>query len=115
MPPLTSLAKPLNPATWRLLLVVACVLVFCFALHAKMAVYVHGKAQASTSSKMWPNETKSGPPSLTLAARLFWLAFLFPSILLSEALWRYHLSPVKVRQLRLQRYVHRFLRPPPAR
>lgn len=114
MPPLTSPARPLNPVIWRLLLVVACVLVFSFALHAKVAVYEHSGPQASTSSKMWSNGARFESPVLTLAALLPWLAFLLPYILLFEASRRYHLAPVKVLRLPRQRCAHQFRRPPPA-
>jgi len=117
MPPLTSPSKPLNPVCWRLLLLTACVLVFAFALHAKVSVYHQSpQPQTSTSAKLWMNVQKlaSQPPSVSgralwLAAFMVWLLSLRPGLRVAVV----DPTPgiVRARQL----YLQRFLRPPPVR
>jgi hypothetical protein len=117
MPPLTSPDKPLSPACWRLLLLTACVLVFTFALHAKVVVYHQStQPQTSTSTKLWVSVEKmaSQPPSVSgsalwLAAFIVWLLSPRPELRLAVV----DRTPgiVRARQL----YLHRFLRPPPVR
>src|ERR1017187_2092069 len=51
---LTLPEKMLSPVGWRHLLLAACVLVFAFALHAKVSVYQQGThIDTSTSSNLW--------------------------------------------------------------
>jgi hypothetical protein len=117
MPPFTSPDKPLSPSCWRLLLLTACVLVFAFALHAKVAVYHQStQPQTSTSAKLWVNLQKlaSQPPSvrgsaLWLAAFIVWLFSPRPELRLAVV----DRTPAIVRARQL--YLHRFLRPPPVR
>src|SRR5215472_3114277 len=117
MPPLTSLDRPLNPVFWRVLLLLACVLVFSFALHAKVAVYDHGsQPQPSTSSKLWIAGLKPELPSATSLFSLFWFATFLVCLISWRLEQRYHADRVIVaRELRRQQYLHRFLRPPPLR
>lgn len=117
MPPLTSPDKPLSPACWRLLLLTACVLVFAFALHAKVAVYHQStQPQTSTSAKLWVNVEKATLPPLSPGVSALWLAafiiwLLSPRPELRLAVVDRTPGIVRARQL----YLHRFLRPPPVR
>jgi hypothetical protein len=96
-----------------MLLVVACVLVFSFALHAKVAVYQHSQPQASTASKMWTSGAKFEAPALTANLPVLWLLAVVAAMHLSKASWNLSLAPTKAREIRRQQYLHRFLRPPP--
>jgi hypothetical protein len=115
MPPLTAPDKPLSPTCWRLLLLAACVLVFAFALPAKVAVYHQSpQPQTSTSAKLWLNGEKmviqrsfSALPVLCFAPLVFSL-FSRPREARYEVAYRTSV-PVQASQL----YLHRFLRPPP--
>lgn len=117
MPPLTPPDKPLSPVFWRILLLLACVLVFSFALHAKVAIYDHGsQPQPSTSSKLWFTGLRSELPSTTSLASLFGLA----AFLICLNAWQfeqryYAICETVACELRRQQYLHRFLRPPPVR
>jgi len=115
MPPLTSPDKPLNSLFWRLLLLLACVLVFSFALHAKVAVYGHIQPQPSTSSKMWMNGTRFEVPDLTSSAVLLWLAVLSIPLFYRKSAGRFEAAPVALARepSRREQYLRRFLRPPP--
>ena len=117
MPPLTPPDRPLNPVFWRILLLLACVLVFSFALHAKVAVYDHGsQPQPSTSSKLWLTGLKTEVPSATSLFTLFWLATFLTCLIFWQFEERYHaVCGSEARELRRQQYLHRFLRPPPLR
>jgi hypothetical protein len=117
MPPLTSPDRPLNPVFWRILLLVACVLVFSFALHAKVAVYDHGsQPQPSTSSKLWLTGLKTELPSASSLLSLFWFAAFLICLISWQFEPRYHaVCGTLARELRRQQYLHRFLRPPPLR
>jgi hypothetical protein len=117
MPPLTSPDRPLNPVFWRILLLLACVLVFSFALHAKVAVYDHGsQPQPSTSSKLWLTGLKIELPTTASLFSLFWLAAFLTSAIYCQMEPRYHaVCETVARESRRQRYLHRFLRPPPLR
>jgi len=117
MPPLTSPDRPLNPLFWRILLLLACVLVFSFALHAKVAVYDHGtQPRPSTSSKLWLTGAKIDLPSTTSLFPLFWLTAFLACLISWRSEPRYHaVSETVARELRRQQYLHRFLRPPPLR
>jgi len=117
MPPLTSPDRPLNPVFWRILLLLACVLVFSFALHAKVAAYDHGsQPQPSTSSKLWLTGLKIELPSANSLFLLFWFAAFLVCLISWQREQRCHaVCETTARQLRRQRYLHRFLRPPPLR
>ena len=117
MRPLTSPDRPLNPVFWRLLLLLACVLVFSFALHAKVAAYDHGsQPQTSTSSKLWLTGLGTELPFTTSLLSLFWLATFLTGLISWRFEERYHaLCGTVARELRRQQYLHRFLRPPPQR
>lgn len=117
MPPFTPPKKPLNPVFWRLLLFVACVLVFSFALHAKVAVYEQAQPQPhpSTSSKLWDNGAKFTLPPMTSGLSLVWLAVSIASLLGWQNSQRFHRTPVLACKRRHHHYLHRFLRPPPSR
>jgi hypothetical protein len=117
MPPLTSPDRPLNLVFWRILLLLACVLVFSFALHAKVAVYDHGsQPQPSTASKLWVSGLKTELPSTTSLISLLWLAVFLTSLISWQFEQRYHgVCETVVGEVGRQQYLHRFLRPPPLR
>jgi hypothetical protein len=117
MPPLTSPDRPLNPVFWRILLLLACVLVFSFALHAKTAVYDHSsQPQPSTSSKLWLTAFKTELPSASSLFFLFWFSASLICLISWQREQRYHaVCGTAARELRRQQYLHRFLRPPPLR
>ena len=117
MPPLTPPNKPLNRLFWRLLLVSACVLVFSFALHAKVAVYGHTtQPTPSTASKLWLSTSRVDSPPLCFDLFPFWVVALLGCLFSWQASGRYHeLREAAVPELRGQRYFRRFLRPPPPR
>ena len=117
MPPLTAPDKPLNPMFWRLLLLVACLLVFAFALHAKVAVYQSSAApQTSTSAKLWISGEKMSAPALSSSACLLWFATLVVLIFPLRRETRIEVverAPAVL--LARQLFMQRFLRPPPSR
>lgn len=114
MPPLTSPDKPLNPLFWRILLVLACVLVFSFALHAKTAVYGHASPQPSTSSKLWMSDAQWQPSTVVPSSTLMWLAAFLSYLGCWHNVRRNDAAPVVVaREQWRQQYLNRFLRPPP--
>jgi hypothetical protein len=115
MPPLRSPDKPLNPVFWRILLLLACLLVFSFALHAKVAVYSGtSHPQASTSSKLWLTGQKSQPETIVPPMTLVWLATFITSLLCWQGVLPYQQGPaLEIRGLGRQQYLSRFLRPPP--
>ena len=117
MPPLTPPDRPLNPVFWRILLLLACVLVFGFALHAKVAAYDHGsQPQPSTSSKLWLTGLKIELPSATSLFFLFSFAAFLSCVISWQREQRYHaVCGTVARELRRQQYLNRFLRPPPLR
>ena len=117
MPPLTAPDRPLNSVFWRILLLLACVLVFSFALHAKVAVYDHGsQPQPSTSSKLWLTGLKSEVSSTASFASLLWLAAFLICLISWQFEQRYHaVCETVVYELRRRHYLHRFLRAPPLR
>jgi TRAP-type C4-dicarboxylate transport system permease small subunit len=116
MPPLTAPDKPLSPLCWRFLLVVACVLVFAFALHAKVAVYHQSpQPQTATSAKLWLNGEKAGLP-LPSGLPVLWFAAMAVILLCRQGQSRYEaVSRTLVPAQASQHYLHRFLRPPPVR
>jgi len=117
MPPLMPPDRPMNPMCWRTLLLVACVLVFAFALHAKVAVYGNAsQPHASTSSKLWLSGEKLQQQPVAPVTTVFWLAVFLVSIYRfdRQPALRYQaicesVPPAQGSQL----YLHRFLRPPP--
>ena len=117
MPPLTTPDHPLNPQVWRVMLLLACVLVFAFALHAKLGVYGSGsQPDASTASKLWTNVVKWEPPPTIPSAGMTWLAVLLTVFLCTGQVCRFVAAPVAVpREQSSRQYLHRFLRPPPVR
>ena len=115
MPPLTAPDKPLGPISWRLLLLVACVLVFAFALHAKVAVY-HQSAtpQTSTSAKLWIDGEKTGGQPLSPSLNLVWFATFVVLVFSTRTETRIgvvNCAPAGLRGRQL--FLRRFLRPPP--
>jgi|GEM_PF-2753236 len=117
MPPLTSPEKTLSPACWRLLLLAACVLVFAFALHAKVSVYQQGDhVDTSTSSKLWLDGDRQGSHPISQSFTVLWLSSLLIYFLhkhserFCDSICRTP-APALLSQL----YLHRFLRPPPLR
>src|SRR5271165_2762265 len=116
MSPLTLPEKALSPACWRLLLVAACVLVFAFALHAKVSVYQQGNhIDTSTSSKLWLDGERQVSRPISQSLTVF-CTFLLIYFLYKRSEGRYDAvyrtpAPVQLSQL----YLHRFLRPPPLR
>ena len=113
MPPLTPPHRPMNAAFWRVLLLLACMLVFSFALHAKLAVYGHSQPQSSTSSKLWTSEAKIGAPSMDTGWLLLSLLLVTLYLQLTRNSHGYTAEPVVVRESRRRRHLSRFLRPPP--
>jgi hypothetical protein len=109
--------KTSNNRIWRWLLLLACVLVFLFALHAKVGAYDYGRAltgSPSNSAKLWLNGEKiqqqSGAPGISL----LWFSVL---ILSQLSLYRTPGAGLPFfvaipRNLGL-RDLHRTLRPPP--
>ncbi len=101
-------------ACWRFLLLACCVLVFLFALHAKVSVYQQNHIDTSTSSKLWLSGEKHEPPPLSTGVTLSWFAAALVFFLHSQSERRYDAvcrapAPASPSQL----YLHRFLRPPP--
>jgi len=116
MPPLTSPDRPLNPVFWRILLLLACVLVFSFALHAKLAVYEHAQPHPSTSSKLWNDTAKFQTTPLTPTTPLIWLAVFLSAVFCLKNSARCDAARISVAIERpQQQYLQRFLRPPPSR
>jgi hypothetical protein len=107
----------LSPACWRLLLLLACVLVFAFAMHAKVAVYHQSsQPQTSTSDKLWMNAPKMTGRPLVLGASLLWFATLVVWLFSPQTRVRFVVVDVIPGVFRApQLYLRRFLRPPPAR
>jgi hypothetical protein len=107
-----------NRTLRQTLLLAMCVLVFLFALRAKVAVY-NGNAPAkvtpTTSAKLWLSGQKMEAQSLESSTEIwFWLALLSLFTLVQ------HREPVAQRVSRSPlpsnislHYLHRFLRPPP--
>ena len=103
-----------------LLIVLAAVVVFLFALHAKTGVYgsgTSGKVTSSTSAKMWLNGQRAEvEPTAQAGALLIWFAILFIHYLHlhrqfgAQTLFR---APAPVRLSLL--HWRRCLRPPPVR
>lgn len=107
----------LHSPTWRLLLVLSCVLVFSFAFHAKIAAYYHpGHVDTSTSSKLWMNGDKAEPGTPLSDGTVLWFVA-WVALLVSSAFFyrqqkhrdRPATSPINLLNLRL------YLRPPPRR
>ena len=116
MSPLTSPEKTLSPVGWRLLLLAACMLVFAFALHAKVSVYQQGShIDTSTSSKLWLDGERQVSRPISQSLTVF-CTFLLIYLLYKQSEGRYdavYRAPVPVQLSQL--YLHRFLRPPPLR
>jgi hypothetical protein len=91
-------------------------LVFAFALHAKVSVYQQGNhIDTSTSSKLWLDGERQVSRPISQSLTVF-CTFLLIYLLYKRSEGRYdavyHASvPVQLSQL----YLHRFLRPPPLR
>ncbi len=104
-------------AGWRLLLLACCALVFLFALHAKVSVYhPGGHLSSATASKLWLNAQKPLPPPLSPSVAFLWFAALLVYFLCQHCDLRWnggYRAPAPAQ--RTQLYLHRFLRPPPAR
>jgi hypothetical protein len=115
MPPLTAPDKPLSPVSWRLLLLVACVLVFAFALHAKVAVYHQSASpQTSTSAKLWISGEKMSGQPLSPSVGLLWFAMLVLLGFSPRTEARIEVADHAPGVLRARRlFLQRFLRPPP--
>ena len=103
-----------------LLIAVAVVVVFLFALHAKTGVYGSStgvKVTSSTSAKLWLNGQKAVVEPTAQAGTLFaWFAILFIHFLYLHRKFSVHTlfdAPAPVR-LRLLNSYH-CLRPPPIR
>jgi hypothetical protein len=117
MSPRTPPDRRLSTGVWRILLLLACVLVFSFALHAKVAVYDHGtQPQPSTSSKLWLSGLKTESPASSSVFSLFWFAAFLICLISWQAARRYYaVCETVAPELRRQRHLRRFLRPPPLR
>jgi hypothetical protein len=98
------------------MLLAACVLVFAFALHAKVAVYDQSpQPETSTSAKLWLNPQRA-PDPFSLTFPVPWFAALLFNLLFRPRETRYEVAyrtlvPSQAKRL----YLHRFLRPPPVR
>jgi Na+/proline symporter len=117
MSPLTAPGRTLKPWMWRVMLLLACVLVFSFALHAKLGVYASGsRLDPSVASKLWTNDAKWQPSPVVPTGTLIWLAVFLSSLLCIHQVRRYVTAEAAIvcEQYRHQ-YLHRFLRPPPTR
>lgn len=107
----------LDSPTWRLLLVLSCVLVFSFAFHAKIAAYYHpGHLDTSTSSKLWLNADKAQPRTPMSDGVALWFIAWCALLACASSLYRYQEHrrrpvPSPLNQLNLRHY----LRPPPRR
>jgi hypothetical protein len=112
---LTAPEKPLSPACWRFLLLVACVLVFAFAVQAKLSVYHEStRPQTFTSAKLWLNAEKTTGQPLAASVSVLWFATLLLWVFSPQYESRFAVivcDPVVVRPL--QHFLRRFLRPPP--
>jgi hypothetical protein len=99
------------------MLLLACVLVFSFALHAKLGVYVVGAhPDPSTASKLWMSDATWHLNPAAPPATLIWLAVLLSVLLGTHWVHRGVVAPiVSVREQQKRQYLHRFLRPPPTR
>ena len=102
-------------ACWRTLLLVACALVFVFALHAKVAVYWQAtQPHASTSSKLSLNGEKLQPQAVGPVISIFWLAAFVVCLFNRQPELRYQaVYETAAPPPREHLYLHRFLRPPP--
>jgi hypothetical protein len=100
---------------WRTLLLAACILVFAFALHAKVAVYGNAtQPHASTSSKLWLGGEKVQAQAVVPVLTAIWLATFRIYLFARQSARRYQAVYETVsRPQRRQQYLHRFLRPPP--
>jgi hypothetical protein len=114
MPPLTSPGKPLNPVLRRVLLLLAIVLVFSFALHAKLAMYGQSvQPHPSTSSKLWLSSSKLEMLTVPTLPLLVFAAFL-TAFLWRAPVWHYRfVRENPAAESRRRQYLHRRLRPPP--
>ncbi len=115
MPPLTSPEKTLDRASWRFLLLAACVLVFAFSLHAKVAIY-HQAAQpeTSTSAKLWVDGEKVAIPQVSLSISVVWFAALIFWLFTQRPIVRVAVADRNPGMVRApQLFLRRFLRPPP--
>jgi hypothetical protein len=117
MSPLTLPEKTLSSVCGRLLLLTTCVLVFLFALHAKVSVYQQGsQIHTSTSSKLWLGGERQASQPISESLTVFWLACLLINLLYKKSEGRYdtvYRAPIPVQLSQI--YLHRFLRPPPLR
>lgn len=99
----------------RILLVLACVLVFSFAFHAKVAIYHHpGRVDGSTASKMWPASGKLESSQVNPELMAFLLFAVLPFLLCVPAQERYaamRRSPILLPSQEF--HSTRFQRPPP--
>jgi hypothetical protein len=102
-------------ACWRFLLLACCVLVFLFALHAKVSVYQQSNhVDTSTSSKLWLSGERHDLLPASASVTLFWFAAVLVFLLCRQSERRYDSvcrapAPASPNQM----YLHRFLRPPP--
>jgi hypothetical protein len=113
MPPLTPPDRPLNRVYWHILLLAACVLVFAFALHAKVAVYGHAQPQPSTAAKLWTNGEKFQAPTAPRSPVQLWLAAFLTWLFVWTSRHDVAMPVLVARERASDRYLHRFLRPPP--
>ena len=108
-----------NEKLRRALLLILCVFVFMFALHAKTEVYSGGvpaKVTPTNASKLWFSAEKMEIQSVDLSSGVpFWMGVLCLIVIYLHRELRVRsafLTPPP-RNLPL-RQMHRFLRPPPA-
>ncbi len=112
MQAVTSPREILCPIGWRLLLPAICVLVFVFALHAKLAVYHQSsQPQTSTSDKLWLNGEKATVPPIFPGIGGMWSAalvvWLFPqSPEMRPAVIDRAPAVIRAQQVFLYRFLH---------
>jgi hypothetical protein len=97
------------------MLLMACILVFSFALHAKVGLYAAGaRPDASTASKLWMDDAEWQVSPIAPIASMTWLAVFLFSLLTTLQVRRYVAAPAAIVHEQCNRqYLHRFLRPPP--
>lgn len=105
----------LQIACWRFLLLACCVLVFLFALHAKVSVYQQNNhVDTSTSSKLWLSGERHEPQPASASVTVFWFAAVivfFFGVHSERGYDAFCRTPVPAALSLL--YLRRFLRPPP--
>ena len=114
---LTVDREPSHTPCSRWLLLGCCLLVFLFALHAKVSVYQQSRPlDAATSSKLWLDGVRHELPPVPARVAPFWLTTIILLLVNQQPERRYRAAcPMPALATLSQLYLHRFLRPPPLR